>query len=55
MKYIPFGFDSIPVSRNNWMKTEVGGGGRIFGEFLKIAYLGEIGHILPSRKSGGWS
>jgi hypothetical protein len=48
--YVPYGFDAVykgvPVTRTNWMETEIGRG-RVFGEFLRILYLGEIGHVLP--------
>jgi uncharacterized SAM-binding protein YcdF (DUF218 family) len=50
IKYVPYGFDAvykdISVSRENWMNTEVGRA-RVFGEYLRIVFLGEIGHVLP--------
>jgi uncharacterized SAM-binding protein YcdF (DUF218 family) len=49
IKYVPYGFDAvykdISVSRENWMNTEVGRA-RVFGEYLRIVYLGRIGHVL---------
>lgn len=49
IRCFPFGFDAmfqdISVSRHNWMMTV--GRSRVFGEFLRIVYLGGIGHVLP--------
>jgi hypothetical protein len=49
INYVPYSFDAIYrgefITRNNWMNTEVGRA-RVFGEFLRIVYLGGIGHVL---------
>jgi hypothetical protein len=51
--YIPFGFNAVyrgtEVSRENWMSTEIGRA-RVFGEYLRIIYLGGIGHTVPLEK-----
>lgn len=48
--YIPFGFDATYnneiISRTNWMNSSKGRS-RVWGEFLRINYLGTIGHVLP--------
>jgi hypothetical protein len=48
--YIPYGFDTIykntSISRTNWMNSDVGRS-RVYGEYLRIKYLGGIGHVLP--------
>ncbi|MCT2536211.1 YdcF family protein [Aquibacillus koreensis] len=50
ISYIPFGFDAeyrgCTVSRDNWMKTEIGRA-RVLGEYFRILHYGKIGHILP--------
>jgi hypothetical protein len=50
IKYVPFGFNAVyrneSITRNNWMNSEVGRA-RVFGEYIRIAYLGRIGHVLP--------
>ncbi|MGN7358117.1 YdcF family protein [Paenibacillus sp. SAF-054] len=50
ISYIPFGFDTIynndVFSRANWMNSTKGRS-RVWGEFLRINYLGAIGHVLP--------
>jgi hypothetical protein len=50
ISYIPFGFDTIynneSITRSNWMNSNRGRS-RVYGEFLRINYLGAIGHVLP--------
>lgn len=53
LTYIPYGFDAVykdvTVSEDNWMNTDIGRS-RVYGEYLRICYLGQIGHILPFKK-----
>lgn len=50
IEYIPYTFDAAyketPISRYNWMETEIGRS-RVWGEYLRIKYYGEKGDILP--------
>lgn len=54
IKYIPYGFNAIykgmPISRENWMNSEVGQS-RVFGEYLRIIFLGKKGDILPIEET----